>query len=147
MVLFSWRKHQLRAPLSFIALVLFLWVPAHKKWKRGAKTCTTPSLQTWEHHPKNKETWRDRDHKGVRKHFATWRQCSKGRWWLTKWWCKAQTKYGSTQTINSPKFQTLIHLGVSWPYVQVLFKDYVFSSLKHGLHVLDRAHYKMIVPT
>jgi hypothetical protein len=37
--------------------------------------------------------------------------------------------------------------GASCPKVQVFFKDYVFSSLKHGLHVLDRAHYKMIVPT
>jgi hypothetical protein len=34
----------------------------------------------------------------------------------------------------------------SGPQVQVLSKDYVFSSLKHGLHVLDRAHYSMIVP-
>jgi hypothetical protein len=32
------------------------------------------------------------------------------------------------------------------PQVQVISKDYVFSSLKHGLHVLDRAHYWMIVP-
>jgi hypothetical protein len=33
----------------------------------------------------------------------------------------------------------------SGPQVQVFFKDYGFSSLKHGLHVLDRAHYWMIV--
>jgi hypothetical protein len=32
------------------------------------------------------------------------------------------------------------------PKVQVLSKDYVFSNLKYGLHVLDRAHYRMIVP-
>jgi hypothetical protein len=35
----------------------------------------------------------------------------------------------------------------SGPHVQVLFKDYVFSNLKDGFHVLDRAHYWMIVPT
>jgi hypothetical protein len=35
----------------------------------------------------------------------------------------------------------------SCPKVQVFFKDYAFSSLKHGLHVLDRANYRMIVPT
>jgi hypothetical protein len=37
--------------------------------------------------------------------------------------------------------------GASWPKVQILSNDYVFSSLKHGLHVLDKANYKMIVPT
>jgi hypothetical protein len=35
--------------------------------------------------------------------------------------------------------------GTNGPQVQVLFKDYVFSSLKHGLHVLNRTHYWMIV--
>jgi hypothetical protein len=34
------------------------------------------------------------------------------------------------------------------PKVEVLSKDYVFSSnLKHGLHVLDRTNYRMILPT
>jgi hypothetical protein len=37
--------------------------------------------------------------------------------------------------------------GMNEPQVQVLSKDYVFSSLKHGLHVFDRAHYRMMVPT
>jgi hypothetical protein len=37
--------------------------------------------------------------------------------------------------------------GTSCPKVHVFFKDYAFSSLKHGLHVLGRAHYKMIIPT
>jgi hypothetical protein len=37
--------------------------------------------------------------------------------------------------------------GASQPKVWVLSKDYVFSSLKHGFHVLDKAHYRMIVPT
>jgi hypothetical protein len=37
--------------------------------------------------------------------------------------------------------------GMNEPQVQVLSKDYAFSSLKHGLHVLDRAHYWMIMPT
>jgi hypothetical protein len=31
--------------------------------------------------------------------------------------------------------------GASGPQVQVLLKDYVFSSLKHGFHVLNKAHY------
>jgi hypothetical protein len=35
----------------------------------------------------------------------------------------------------------------NFPKVQVLSKDYAFSSLKYGLHVLDRVHYRMIVPT
>jgi hypothetical protein len=33
------------------------------------------------------------------------------------------------------------------PQVQVLFKDYVFLSLKHGLHVLNKTQYWMMVPT
>jgi hypothetical protein len=37
--------------------------------------------------------------------------------------------------------------GANRPRVQVLSKDYVFSSLKHGFHVLDRAHYWMIMTT
>jgi hypothetical protein len=37
--------------------------------------------------------------------------------------------------------------GANCLQLQVLFKDYAFSSLKYGLHVLDRAHYRMIVPT
>jgi len=36
--------------------------------------------------------------------------------------------------------------GISGPQVQALFKDYVFSSLNHGLHVLDGTHYWMIMP-
>jgi hypothetical protein len=36
--------------------------------------------------------------------------------------------------------------GANRPRVQILSKDHAFSSLKHGLHVLDRAHYWMIVP-
>ncbi len=35
----------------------------------------------------------------------------------------------------------------SQPKVQFFSKDYVFSILKHGLHVLDRVHYRMLVPT
>ncbi len=37
--------------------------------------------------------------------------------------------------------------GTSGSQVQVLSKDYGFLSLKHGLHVLDKAHYWMIVTT
>jgi hypothetical protein len=34
--------------------------------------------------------------------------------------------------------------GASRPKVQVLSKDYVFSSLKHGFHVLNKAHYRIM---
>jgi hypothetical protein len=37
--------------------------------------------------------------------------------------------------------------GTSQPKVQVFYEDYAFSNLKHGFHVLDRAHYRMLVPT
>jgi hypothetical protein len=49
--------------------------------------------------------------------------------------------------IHIPTWSAFTIKGTNWPKVYILSKDYVFSSLKHGLHVLDRAHYRMIGPT